>query len=95
MTVAHYLRGYDRRTGRLGVEFAIVPTLLAAVRRALPDASDDPGLIDPYELTHCQTVRLAGLLDFEVYLGRFDYFVEAEEDWHVVAAIRDSLCAKA
>ena len=93
MSVTHHLRGYDRRTGLSGFDDEIPPSMLSAVRDALPAAHDDPGLIDPHELTRDQTVWLAGLLG-SVVDAQFDYFVESEEHWRVVAAARESLYAE-
>jgi hypothetical protein len=99
MTVAHLLRGYDRRTGGLEVAFGIGPHMLTGVRTALREADVEPELVDPYELTPDQTLRLAEVLGFSVEPHRLDYFIEAEEDWRVVAAIRDArggmTCAQA
>jgi hypothetical protein len=94
VSVTHHLRGYDRRTGLPGFDDEIPASMLSAVREVLPATEDDPGLIDPHELTRDQTVWLAGLLG-GVVDPQFDYFVEAEEDWRVVAAIRESQYAEA
>ena len=95
MTIAHHLRGYHRQTGHIGAEFAITARTLPDVREVLRQSEDDPDLIDPYELARDQASRLAEILGVVVDPGRFDYFVEAEEDWRVVAAIRQTRYAEA
>jgi hypothetical protein len=90
MTIAHHLRGYHRQSGYLGAEFAIADRMLPDVRAILREAEDYPDLIDPYELARDQAFRLAEVLGFIVDPDLFDYFVEAEEDWRVVAVMRDA-----
>ena len=90
MTVAYHLRGYHTRTGALGQEFVIGASTLLDVRRALRETGDDPELIDPHELGSNQARQVAEALGVSIDTERFDYFVEAEEDWRVVAAIRDA-----
>lgn len=95
MTIAWHLRGYDRRSELLGVEFDISPKLLPIVRSLLPEPENDPGMIDPYELTRDETVRVADAIGVSIHPDRFHYFVEADEDWRMVEAKRDSMYALA
>jgi hypothetical protein len=98
MTVRHYLRGYAKDMGHPGiddpdmgdlvVEFRIDGRRLPDLREILRAAEDDPDLIDPYELAGDLATRLAEVLGVVVDPARLDYFVETEEDWRVVAAIR-------
>ena len=59
MTVAYHLRGYDKTTELVGVEFDIPVTMLPFVKDLLPEASADPDLVDPHELVSDQVARLA------------------------------------
>jgi hypothetical protein len=93
MTLAHHLRGYDRHTELLGVEYDIAEPLLALVKELVTAPSDDPDLIQPYPLDRTQVARLAEQIDEVVDPTAFDYFVEADDDWRSVAAKRDALRA--
>lgn len=86
MTVAHHLRGYYKTTGSLGFDMSIVEVMLPAVRDALGDFAHDPDLIDPHELTREGAIRLEAATGLSLNRYRFDYFVEADEDWRLVAA---------
>jgi hypothetical protein len=90
MTMSWHLRGYARETGLLSKDFYIQPDMLPVVRNVLPDSHDDPVLIEPHELSPSRADRLADAIGVLVQPDLFDYFVEAEEDWRVVAAIRAS-----
>jgi hypothetical protein len=90
MTMSWHLRGYARETGRLSKDFHIQPDLLPIVRDVLPDTDEDPVLIEPHELSPSRADRLADAIGLVVQPDLFDYFIEAEEDWRVVAAIRAS-----
>ena len=90
MTMSWHLRGYARETGLLSKDFYIQPDLLPVVRTVLPATYDDPILIEPRELTASRADRLADAIGVAVQPDMFDYFVEAEEDWRVVAAMRQS-----
>jgi hypothetical protein len=91
MTIAWHLRGYDRRSDLLAAEYDIKQELLPIMRDLLPEPENDPGMIDPYELTRDQTVRLADAIGLSIHPDRFDYFVEADEDWRMVEAKRESI----
>jgi len=95
MTIAWHLRGYDRRTETLGCEFDISPGMLPLVRAVLPKPENDPELIDPYVLTRDLTIRLADGIGVSIHPDRYDYFVEADEDWRLVEARRTSACVPA
>lgn len=95
MTVKYHLRGFDRRTEFLGVDIDISPELLAVVRELLPEAADDPEFIDPLPITDSQAIRVAEVLGVPVDPDRFEYFIESDEDWRVVAAQCEALRAKA
>ena len=95
MTVKYHLCGFDRRTEFLGVDIDIPPAMLAAVRELLPEAADDPEFIDPHAITDSQAIRVAEVLGVSVDLDRFEYFIESDEDWRVVAAQVDAMRAKA
>jgi hypothetical protein len=85
MSVAHHLRGYYRTTGSLGFDMGIGEEMLPAVRAALGDIAHDPALIDPHELTREATARLETTFGLCLNRHRFHYFVEADEDWRLVA----------
>ena len=91
MTMTYHLRGYHRETEYLGSEFDLSPTMLPSVNEVLREAEDDSDLIDPYELEAEQTIRLAEALGIAVAPDVFDYFVESEEDWSIVAVRRDAM----
>lgn len=95
MTVAHYLRGYHWDSGELGVDIHLDGEMWPAIKAALPTMAHDHDLIDPVALTHWQTVRLADATGLPVDPAGFDYFIEADEHWRVVAEVRDALLAQA
>jgi len=75
MTLARYVRGYDKTTDRLG-----------AAHRLIAANPDDPALIDPYRLRLEQVLALGIQSPPEGLI----YYLEAEEDPHTVAVIRDA-----
>jgi hypothetical protein len=95
MTVAYHLRGYDRTTEFVGVEFDIPATMLPLVKDLLQQTSADPELIEPHGLAGDQVVRLAHELGIVVDPEGFDFYIEADEDWRTVAKKRDALRARA
>ena len=95
MTVAYHLRGYDKTTEYVGVEFDIPATMLSFVKDLLAEASADPDLIEPHELASDKVARLAHELGIGVDPNAFDFYLEADEDWRTVAEKRDALRARA
>ncbi len=95
MTVKYHLCGFDRRTESLAVDFDIRPEMLTVVHEPLPEAADDPEFIDPLPITDSQAIRVAEVLGVPVDLDRFEYFIESDEDWRVVAAQCEAMRAKA
>jgi hypothetical protein len=93
MTLVHHLRGYDKHTELLCVEYDIAEPLLSLIRELVTAPPDDPDLIQPYPLDQTQVVRLAERMGNVADPLAFDYFVEADEDWQSVAAQRDALRA--
>ena len=89
MTVAYHLRGYDKTTELVGVEFDIPVTMLPFVKDLLPEASADPD-----ELVSDQVARLAHELGVGIDPHEFDFYIEADEDWRTVSAKRDALRAR-
>lgn len=90
MTIAHHLRGYHWDSGQLGVDVHLRPEILPEVRDVL-HVEGDPRLIDPVELTPRQALRLADAFGLSIDPVGFDYFVEADEDWRVVAELHEAL----
>jgi hypothetical protein len=95
MTVAYHLRGYDKTTEFVGVEFDIPTIMLPFVKDLLQQAAADPDLIEPHELVSDQVARLAHELAIVVDPDAFDFYIEADEDWRTVAEKRDALRARA
>jgi hypothetical protein len=95
MTVKYHLCGYDRSTDFLGVDIDIPPDTLPIVRALLPEAADDPEFIDPLTITDREAVLVAAVLGVPVEPDRFAYFIESDEDAHVVAAQVEAMRAKA
>ena len=95
MTVAYHLRGYDKATEFVGVEFDIPATMLPFVKDLVPLAAADPDLIEPHELVSDQVARLAQELGIGIDPDAFDFYIEADEDWRTVANKRDTLRARA
>ena len=95
MTVAYHLRGYDRTTEFVGVEFDIPATMLPFVKDLLQQAAADPDLVEPHELVSDQVARLAQKLGIDIDPDAFDFYIEADEDWRTVAEKRDTLRARA
>jgi len=81
MTLAYHLRGYDKTTEFVGVEFDIPSTMLSFVKDLLPEASANPDLIEPHELMSDQVARLAHELGIGVDPDGFDFYIEADEHW--------------
>jgi len=48
MTLARYVRGYDKKTGRLGAECRLPASGVGAVHRLIAANPDDPALFDPH-----------------------------------------------
>jgi len=94
MTVTWHLRGFDKRTERESVDFIIPQAFVTRVRELFPQAKEDPELVDPHELTDDQALRVADVIGVTVDPARFDYSVESEEDWRIVAAQRDAMRAR-
>ena len=95
MTVAYHLRGYDKASEFLAVEYDIPADLLPWLKGLVVPAPDDPELIDPYELASHEVQRLAEALALSIDPIAFDYCVEADEDPVIVAALRDAVRAGA
>jgi hypothetical protein len=95
MTVTWHLRGFDKSTDFLAIEFDIPRAALPSVRRVLPEAEDDPDFVDPREVTPHQTARLAEVLGVSLDPEAYHYSVESEEDPYVVAAQVEAMRAKA
>lgn len=95
MTVKYHLRGYDRRTEFLGTDDAINPKLLPSVRDLVPESADDPDFDCPLEITSNEAIRLGQLLGVPINLERFVYYVESDEESHIVAAQVQAMRAKA
>ena len=90
MTVAYHLRGYDKTTEFVGVEFDIPVRMLPFVKDLLPQTAADPDLIDPHELVGDQVARLARELGVGIDPDQFDFYIEADEDWRTVSEKRDA-----
>jgi hypothetical protein len=91
MTVAYHLRGYDRTTELVGVEFDIPATTLPFLKDLVPQAAADPDLIEPHELVRDQVARLVRELGIGIDPDAFDFYIEADEDWRAVAEKRDAV----
>ena len=87
MSLTHFVRGYDKTTDRMGAEVRLTAAALSVARTLVSANPDDPALIDPYELLPGQVASLGVPTDPE----RFVYYLEADEDPHVVAEIRDGV----
>jgi hypothetical protein len=94
MTMARYLRGYHWDSGQLGVDIYLDQDLWHAIQDVLPLAARDRDPIDPVKLTSWQTGRVADATGLPIDPSGYDYFLEADEHWRVVAEIRDSLFAE-
>ena len=90
MTMVWHLRGYERDTGLLGKDFPLAPVKVRAVRGVLSNRDGEAIPVDPSELTPRTADRIADAIGLPIDSDRFDYFVEAEEDWRIVAAMRES-----
>lgn len=95
MTVAYHLRGYDKTTELVGVEFDIPATKLPFLKDLVLQAAADPDLVEPHELVKDQVARLACELGIGIDPDAFDFYIEADEDWRTVAKKRDALRARA
>jgi len=95
VTVRYHLRGYDLRTEFLGTDNDIAPKMLPAVCAILPASADDPDFDNPLEINAAEAIRLGELLGVPIDLDRFVYYVESNEDSHVVAAQVQGMRARA
>jgi hypothetical protein len=95
MSVTWHLRGYDRHSELLATQYEIPLEMLATIRAIVAAEDNDPAMLDPRELSWDQTVRLAQVSGWSIDPNRFDYFIEADEDWRVVEAKREALAAAA
>lgn len=95
MTVTWHLRGFDKQTEYLAVDFAIPGAMPPVVRRLLPEAETDPEFVDPHEITPDQAARLAEVLGLIIDPDLHYYSVESDEDPRVVAAQCEAMRAKA
>lgn len=95
MTVAYHLRGYNRRTEFVGVEFDIPVTMLPFVKGLLPDSDADPDLFEPHAIACEQVARLARELGINVDPTAFDFYIEADEDWRTAGGRRGPARARA
>lgn len=80
MTVSYHLRGYDKRTEFVGVEFDIPAAMLPFVKALLPDVDADPDLFEPHAIACRQVARLADELRISVDAEAYDFYIEANED---------------
>ena len=80
MTVLYHLRGYDKRTEFVVVDFDIPTAMLPFVKALLPDIDADPDLVEPHAIACNQVARLAGELRISVDLEAYDFYIEATED---------------
>jgi hypothetical protein len=87
MTLAHYVRGYDKMTDRWGMEHRLLGPTLATARQMIRAKPDDPSLIDPYELGAAQVAGLGMITVPEAFV----YYLAAEEDPHTLAKLRDTV----
>ena len=95
MTVKYHLRGFDKRTEYEAVDFDIPASMLEIVHALVPQADKDTDFDDPHELTSDQAIRVADVLGVTVDPDRIDYYVESDEDAHVVAAQVAAMRARA
>jgi hypothetical protein len=91
VSAAHYLRGYDKLSDGLEVQYEVPASLLSLVRQLIGDTPSDPELFDPHQLTPKQVKVLASKLGYFVDDGKYEFYFEAEEDWKKVAEMRDAL----
>jgi len=95
MTVAYHLRGYDKRTEFVGVEFDIPEAMLPLVKTLLADIDADPDLVEPHPIACDQVARLARELDLIVDPTAFDFYIEADEDRRTATGRRVAARARA
>jgi hypothetical protein len=89
VTATYHLRSYEKATGQWDADIDLTPAQLPIVRGLLPETEYDPDLVHPRGLSRDQAVELAERIGVTVEPDNFDYFVEADEDWRVVASRRD------
>ena len=91
MTIAYHLRGYDKRTEVVRVEYDLAGSCLPTIRELVTALPDDPDYIHPYELDGAQVAKLAGRLGIAADPQAYDFFLEADEDVQIVAAKREAI----
>ena len=90
MSLARWLRGYDRRTEVLRGQWDLPLSDTPWLRRLVTAAADDPDLLDPYPLLRDQVRALASRLSLPIDTTEYDYYLEADEDWEKVVEARDA-----
>ena len=77
MKITHWLRGYDKQTDRLIVEFEIAANHMMRIHDIAPTPLHNPDYIDPQPLHRDQVTRIVNLLKIIVVASRYDFFLEA------------------
>jgi hypothetical protein len=77
MKVIHCLVGYDKKTDRAKVRFAIADRLLSDAKRIAKVPEDDPEAVWSYPLTSEQVHEMADLIGANLELRKSEFFLEA------------------
>lgn len=80
MKVIHCLVGYDKKTDRAKVRFAIADRLLSDAKRIAKVPKDDPEAVWSYPLAPEQVREMANLIGANLELGKSEFFLEAFSD---------------
>lgn len=88
MSVVHFLRGYDRATDALSVQYEIPQPLLAWALRSIRLEENDPEAYGVYPLAASQARDVAALIGREPQVAKdlpsLEFFLEAEGDHETV-----------
>jgi hypothetical protein len=80
MKVLHCLVGYDKKTDRAKVRFAIADRLLGDAKRIAKVPEDDPEAVWSYPLTPEQVRKMGNLIGANLELEKSEFFLEAFTD---------------
>ena len=91
MRLTHRLRGFDKQTDELAVEFDIPDALTISLKRIVGAYQDDPDLAGLYELTPDQARTIATAINVSIDLEKYDFFLDSCADWETIRAAKSRL----
>lgn len=88
MSVVHLLRGYDRATDRLAVQYSVPEDLLGTVVQHVVLEEDDRNAYGVYPLDRKSALAIAKIIGREMLVAKDlfgnEFFLESEADFDTV-----------